>query len=521
MQNKKILWADDEIEHLKPHILFLEGKNFKVDTVNNGLDAIQKCISTNYDLVFLDENMPGIGGLETLKKIKENKPSLPVVMITKNEAEQIMEEAIGQKIADYLIKPVNPNQILLATKKILENKRIQSERAINEYQQDFRQISLDLLETNDIHGWINIYKKLVKWDLDFSENKDTGFDEVFENQQKEANQEFSKFIQKKYESFLALGNQNAPIMSHTLFEKKLKPLIQKHDEEIPIFFLLMDNLRYDQWKILQSTISSIFNVDEESLFLSILPTTTQYSRNAIFAGLTPLEIAEKYPALWSYDEEEGGKNNHEQVFLNENFARLGLQDVSRTYHKIVNLEQAKHLVGIADNLMSKRFNVVVYNFVDTLSHARTDSKIMRELAEDEVAYRSLTKSWFDHSPLLEFIKKISAHKVKLVITTDHGSVRVKNPVKVIGDKQTSTNLRYKTGKKLSYNRKEVAETTKPRHFKLPQKNLSSSFIFAKSNDFLVYPNNMNHFIKYYDQTFQHGGISMEEMLIPFITLRSK
>jgi CheY-like chemotaxis protein len=516
MATIQILWADDEVELLKPHILFMKNKGYEVDTVTNGVDAIDQIIKKNYDVVFLDENMPGISGLEALKKIKAIKSELPVVMITKSEAEHIMEDAIGGKIEDYLIKPVNPNQILLSLKKILENKRLIKEKLTRDYQQDFREITMALMESPDFDQWKELYKKLVYWELEMNRGDETGMEEVLQTQRIEANREFSKYIEKEYRSFVSGQSNDAPLMSHELMQEWVLPQVDKE----PVFFFLVDNLRWDQWKMIWPVLQEWFRLHFEDLYLSILPTTTQYCRNALFAGMMPLEIEKHFPKWWSNDEDEGGKNLHEEDFLSA-LLEKNHGNMKWSYNKILNLDQGKELVQQIPNLLENDLNVVVYNFVDNLSHARTDYKIVRELAEDEAAYRSLTLSWFEHSPLLEALKRISENKARVIITTDHGSVRVNNPVKIVGDKKTTTNLRYKTGKNLNVNEKEVYEVKDPQKIFLPRQHLSSSFAFCKENDFFVYPNNLNHYAKYYKDTFQHGGISLEEMLIPFAVLNSR
>ncbi|MBI1306064.1 MAG: PglZ domain-containing protein [Bacteroidetes bacterium] len=517
MQKIHLLWADDEIELLKPHILFLETKGYNVDTVNNGVDAVDQIREKHYDLVFLDENMPGISGLDALKQIKEVSPDLPIVMITKSEEEHIMEDAIGSKIEDYLIKPVNPNQILLSIKKILDNKRLVTQSVASRYQMEFRNIMMALMEKQDFEGWKNIYKKLVYYELEIQRSNETGMEEVLETQKNETNREFSKFVQQHYLDFIKYDNPNAPVMSHTLLRKEVMPLVK---DNVPVFFVLVDNLRYDQWKFIQPLVSSLFRVNREDLYMTILPTTTQYCRNALFAGLMPADIEKRFPRLWSNDEDEGGKNLHEEEFLNDNLKRLR-KDIKSSYSKVIYLNQGKDLVDDIPNLFENDLNIIVYNFVDTLSHARTENKVMRELAEDEAAYRSLTLSWFEHSPLFEALKRMAEKPCKVIITTDHGSVKVTDPVKVIGDKNTTTNLRYKTGKNLDFNEKEVFHIKDPSKAGLPVQHISSNFIFCRNSDFFVYPNNLNHYAKYYKDTIQHGGVSLEEMVVPFISLEPK
>jgi CheY-like chemotaxis protein len=511
----KILWADDEIDLLKPHILFLESKGYSVETVNNGADAVEKSQEMHFDIIFLDENMPGISGLEALSRIKEDKPQVPVVMITKSEEESIMEEAIGGKIADYLIKPVNPNQILLCLKKNLDHDKLISQKTNANYQQEFRQLGMQLNGRMDIREWMDLYKKLVYWELELEQIEDQGMQEILAMQKKEANTLFSKFIENNYLDWIN-GDDDAPQMLHTLIKDKIAPLLGKEK----LFFVVIDNLRYDQWQVLKPIITKYFAVEEEEMILSILPTATQYARNALFAGLMPSEIEKKFPKLWMNEDDEGSKNMHEKEFLEANLTRLGKQ-CKLSYHKITNLDAGKKLADNFSQLKDNDLNVIVYNFVDMLSHARTEMEVIRELADDEAAYRSLTASWFEHSPLQDIFKKIADAGVKVVITTDHGTVKVTNPVKIVGDRNTNTNLRYKVGKNLSYKDKEVFTVKYPNEAFLPKTNVSSEYVFARENDFFVYPNNYNHFVHYYSNTFQHGGISLEELCIPFVVLQPK
>lgn len=518
MANVHILWADDEIDLLKPHVIFLESKGYDVTTVNSGNDAVDQVKENFFDIVFLDENMPGLSGLEALQQIKSLDPDLPVVMITKSEEESIMEEAIGSKISDYLIKPVNPNQILLSLKKNLDDERLIGEKASSGYQQEFRQIGMKLMGRLDLEEWYELHKRLVYWSLELEKTQDEGLAEVFRTQHREANSQFARFIKDNYIDWLHDGDE-APLMSHTLFKEKVAPLL-KEKSEAPLYLIVIDNLRYDQWKTIQPIISNQFRLDSEELFMSILPTATHYARNALFSGLMPSEMARMYPKLWKNEDEDGGKNMHEAEFLQAQLKRLGLTD-RWSYNKITNLNSGKKLVEQFHTLQENDLNVIVYNFVDMLSHARTEMEVIKELADDESAYRSLTKSWFEHSALYEIIKKIADTGATMVITTDHGTVKVDEPSKVIGDRNTNSNLRYKAGKNLDYNHKEVLEIRKPEDAFLPKMNVSTAYIFALETRFFVYPNNYNHFVNYYKDTFQHGGVSMEEMLIPFIVLKSK
>ncbi|ADR23506.1 two-component system response regulator [Marivirga tractuosa] len=517
MQNYQILWADDEIDLLKPHIIFLENKGYQITPVNNGSEAVDLCKEQKFDVVFLDENMPGMTGLEALSLIKSNNPNTPVVMITKSEEEYIMEEAIGSKIADYLIKPLNPNQILLSVKKILDNKRLVTEKTNQSYQQDFRNISMAFGDDMDHQEWAEMYKKLVYWDLEIDETDDQSMSEVLAMQHVEANTNFAKFIDDNYEDWLNEYEDEAPLLSHKLMEEKVFP---KMGDE-PVFFIVIDNLRFDQWKLIEPEILKYFNIEEEDNYYSILPTTTAYARNSIFSGLMPDEMAKKHPDLWVTEDDDEGKNNFEDKFIERQLKRKNVQG-KFTYNKIVNVNQGKQVLDHVSAMMDHDLNVLVYNFVDMLSHARTDMKMIRELAPDESAYRSLTKSWFLHSPLLELLKRVSAKKAKVVITTDHGTIRVKKPFKIVGDRNVNSNLRYKQGKNLGFKKSnDILEAPKPERFHLPTINVSTSYVFTKGESFFAYPNNYNYYVNYFKDTFQHGGVSMEEMIIPIISLTSK
>jgi CheY-like chemotaxis protein len=517
MQRYSILWADDEIDLLKPHILFLEQRGYDITPVNNGSDAIELCQEKHFDVVFLDENMPGLSGLEALAQIKVSRPNLPVVMITKNQEEHIMEEAIGSQIADYLIKPLNPSQILLSVKKILENKRLILEKTNLNYQQEFRNISMALMDDLDHEAWADIYKKLVFWELQLDQAGNNEMAEVLETQKNEANAHFARFIMGHYEKWLNDPAANKPLLSHQLLKKKVFPLLSGG---LPVFLIIIDNLRLDQWKIIAPLLADIFTLEEEQTYYSILPTTTAFARNAIFAGMLPAEIERVYPALWVGDDEEEGKNNFEDALLEKNLRKNNLQ-LKFTYHKIKNVDEGRDLLDKVPNLFQHPLNVIVYNFVDMLSHARTDMAMIRELAPDESAYRSITHSWFLHSPLFDALKLIATRKARIVITTDHGTIRVKRPFRIIGDRSVNTNLRYKQGKNLGFEGDRLYHVTRPEKLFLPKPNVSTSYAFAIEDHFFVYPNNYNYYANLYRDTFQHGGISLEEMIIPLVFLSSK
>ncbi|MAE07738.1 MAG: two-component system response regulator [Bacteroidetes bacterium] len=517
MSSIRILWADDEIEMLKPHIMYLKDKGYVVDAVVSGDEAIELVKERHYDIVFLDEQMPGMNGIEALEKIKKHSAGLPVVMITKSEEESIMEDAIGSNIADYLIKPVKPSQILLSLKRNLENRKLAGEKATMTYQQQFRELGMKISDRLNAKEWAEVYKDLIRYEIDLEKTDDKGIIEVLNMQKQEANNAFAKYYEKNYKDWLENNTDDKPILSHTLIKEVAFPLLDKGKQ---VFLLLIDNLRYDQWKTIQQLIEHYFRVNNDELYYGIIPSTTQYARNALFAGLLPNEIRKHYRQYWVEEHEEGTKNKYEFELLQEQFKRYG-RKTSLSYNKILNLNAGRKLFDNISNLMTTDFNVIVYNFIDMLSHARTEMEIIRELADDESAYRSLMLSWFEHSSLFDIIKYLSSKDVTILITTDHGSVKVTDPVKIVGDKNVNTNLRYKYGKSLNYKTKDVFEILNPEEYYLPKVNVSTRWVFAKSTDFFAYPNNFNHYVNYYRNTFQHGGLSMEEVLIPIITLSPK
>ena len=514
MRKIKILWTDDEIEGLTPHILFLKEKGYEIDTCSNGIDTVDLVRQNTYDLIFLDENMPGLSGIETLKLIKEVRTDIPVVMVTKSDEEELMETAIGSEISDFLIKPVKPKQVLLAIKKILDQRRLITEKTTTDYRLEFSRITSMISLASTFSDWTELYKKLVFWESELEKSSDPGMSEILKTQENEANNSFSKFMINNYSGWLSPENKNKPILSPALFQKKIFPQIREHN---PLFFILIDNMRYDQWKTISAELSGLYRVIDEDIYFSILPTATQFSRNSIFAGLMPSTIAETLPQFWVNEEEEEGKNNFEEELFRNQLKRKGLK-YKWSYNKITNSQQGKKLNEKINQMLENDINILVFNFVDMLSHARTEVGVIRDLASDEPAYRSLTRSWFLHSSLFELLKTLASYSVKLIFSTDHGTIRVQNPVKIIGDRSTSSNLRYKMGRNLDYDPKKVFELINPEKAMLPKTNISSRYIFALNKDYLVYQNNFNYYAGYYKDTFQHGGISMQEMMLPVACL---
>jgi len=517
MKKTKILWVDDEIDLLRAHIMFLEEKGFDVVTANNGTDAIELVKNDFFDIIFLDENMPGLSGLQTLNEIKTIDPNLPVVMITKSEEEDIMEEAIGSKMADYLIKPVNPNQILHSIKKNVDQRRLVTQRTNSAYQSEFSKIGMQISDKLSFPEWIEVYKKLVFWELELANSEDSAMDEVLKMQKSEANNSFAKYIRNNYQSWFSNDNSARPLLSPDIFRKKIIPLVDAGNK---VFVLVIDNLRYDQYRVLSTVLNNYYHVEEEDLYCSILPTATMYARNAIFSGLMPSEIERLYPEYWDDDDNEGHKNRFEHELLQKQLTRLG-KNFKLFFEKITSVKAGKKMSDYIGNILQSDLSVMVFNFVDMISHARTEMDMIKELASDEAAYRSLTLSWFNHSSLLDLLKLLAENKVKVVLTTDHGTIRVDDALKVIGDRETNTNLRYKIGRNLNYKSKAIFDVRNPASIYLPSRNVSSTYIFATNTDFFAYPNNYNHFAQYYRNTFQHGGISLEEMIIPVITLTPK
>ncbi|MDE6669336.1 MAG: PglZ domain-containing protein [Muribaculaceae bacterium] len=510
---EKILWADDEIDLLKPHILFLKAKGYEVTTVSNGRDALDALDHESFNLILLDENMPGLSGLETLTRINQAHPEVPVIMITKSEEENIMNQAIGNQIADYLIKPVNPSQILLSIKKNLHSSELVAAQATSDYQQEFQKISSLINMAASIEDWMEVYRQLVRWELKLADT-DTAMGELLLMQKRDANSNFCKFVKRNYEDWVT--SEQHPLMSNEIFRRRVFPLLDKGEK---VCFILIDNFRLDQWRVVQPLISEYFNISEE-LYTTILPTSTQYARNAIFAGLMPLQIATMYPKLWVEEDEDEGLNIHESELIQTQLDRFRRKE-KFSYHKLNDSSAGERFIQKLNEIKELPLNVVVMNFIDMLSHARTESKMIRELANSDAAYRSLTESWFRHSSATDIFRRLAELGYKVIVTTDHGTIRVDTPIKVVGDRNTTTNLRYKVGKNLNYNPRQVYEMHNPKKFGLPAPNLSSTYIYACNDDFFSYPNNYNYYVQYYTGTFQHGGISLQEMLVPLVTLTPK
>tara|TARA_Y200000002_G_scaffold55084_2_gene40451 strand:+ start:7452 stop:8993 length:1542 start_codon:yes stop_codon:yes gene_type:complete len=510
----KILWIDDEIDFFHSHIIFLEQKGFEVIKAKSGAEGLIILDNSRIDVILIDQNMPGLAGTETIKLINEKFDQTPIVMISQNSDDNTIDQAIGNRVKDYIIKPINPNQVLLTLRKILSKKELINNTTLDNYQKKYQEINNLINECSSLEDWKNVYKTLVKWEIKLSNTDDVDIVEIIMSQKKYANNLFSSFIEKNYQK--ELENESF-VSSINIFKKHVFPNINRKESTL---LILIDNFRYDQWKMIEGLITENYTIDEEFLYTSILPTTTQYSRNSIFSGLSPLQIKKKYPSYWVDEFDNTNKNKFENQLLEDQLTKLGL----KFKHKFIKISNSKDSKSFNKNLINQqKFNLttVVYNFIDMISHAKKDVKLIKELASTDKAYRELTLTWFKNSDLYDTIKKSKDLGFRIIITSDHGTINVDKPSKVSGAKKISNNLRYKTSDQIIFNSKDVIEFKNPNSFELPSYNLNSSFIFARNNTFFVYPNNYNEYVSMYKDSYQHGGVSLEEMLVPFLILSPK
>jgi DNA-binding response OmpR family regulator len=515
----RILWIDDEIELLRSNILFLEDKGYSVDKATNGEDAIEMVRKKDFDLIFLDEMMAGMGGLKTLAILKDIQPNVPVVMVTKNETETLMEDAIGAKISDYLLKPVNPNQILLVLKKFLEGRRIKGETLSRDYIQEFNRISAEMMEDLNYKDWIDINQQMTQWEMELDEHPELGLKETLYAQRKECNAEFCRFFERNYLEWIH-QKKPGPIFSNQVVESCVIPELENTKS---IFFFVIDCLRLDQWMLMERKLYDYFKISKEYYF-GMIPSATPYARNAIFSGLFPSEIEKHYPDLWARGEDdENSKNNYEKEFLEKLLQRKRVKLRNEVkYVKILEADFGKGIESKISTYSNNHLNAIVVNFVDILAHSRSDNAVLKEIAPDEAAYRSLTDSWFEHSTLFSMFKILSAQKnIKIIVTTDHGSIRCLRGAKVLGDKETSTNLRYKYGRNVKCDDRQAIFIRNPQDYMLPRRGGIVNYVITKEDFYFVYPTDYHYYLNHYKNTFQHGGISMEELILPVITLDPK
>jgi len=516
-----ILWADDEIDLLRPHVLFLENRGYHVTCVSNGADAVEAVTQNDLiNIVLLDEQMPGMGGLETLAAIKQIRPELPVIMVTKSEEEHLMEEALGGQISDYLTKPVNPSQILLTCKRLLERIQLRNARVSQNYMHRFSAISEALHHCTGVDQWVSLYRELVKYDRQL--DNDEGARQVLEDQYREANRLFGRYIEDSYpdwiRSYYSRSTDTTPILSHQVISQCVIPHLKPQH---PVLFLVIDCMRYDQWLEFESLLRPLFSIQTD-FCMGILPTATPYSRNSIFSGLLPSEIHRRHPSLWQgEDSEEHSRNQHERTLLLSCLERLNLSHISMRYKKLIGKEDGRIFAQDVNHYLQADLNAVVINFVDILAHSRADSDVIRELSPDERAYRALTRTWFQHSWLYQSFQTLSKKDCTIIITTDHGAIRSLHETKVRGDRNTSTALRYKVGRNISADPRHAMIVRDPRAFGLPSKSSEDCFIIAKEDYYFVYPTNYNHYRNRYNDSMQHGGASMEEMILPVVTMRPR
>lgn len=517
MERRKILWADDEIELLHPHILFLEERGFDVTAVTNGDDAINQVRRNNFEVVLLDEHMSGKDGITTFAEIKTLRPGISTVMITKSEEEQLMEEAIGQQIDDFLTKPVNPSQILMVLKKLTEAAKINRDRIAREYIAQFNEISALIAAGANWRDWTDVHVKLSNWDIELERFPDLGLTDVLQDQKNQCNLEFARFVEDHYRDWI--NGKDSPLLSVGVVERFLASPLKQGKR---ILLLVIDCLRMDQYLAIEPLLAQLFNIKRD-YYYSILPTSTPYSRNAIFSGLYPNELERHFPDLWKRGEDdESSSNRFEHQLLDKQLAKLGVNlKTDSKYVKILDPEEADNVERKVASYFNLPLFSMVFNFVDILAHARSNSDVIKEMVRNEGSYRAITRSWFEHSSLFNILRAFANQDILIILTSDHGSIRTQRGAKVVSDKEASTNLRYKYGRNLKCDAKNALFIRDPEDYKLPRRGININYIIAKEDYYFVYPTNYHKYVNLYKNSFQHGGISLEEMILPIAIMEPR
>jgi len=514
----KILWVDDQIEELRSHVVYLTDKGYEVDGATNGRDAVEMLRKNPYDAILLDEMMPGMGGLETLSELKLVRDNVPVIMITKSEEEDLMNRAIGRRIDDYLVKPVSPLQIVSVLKRQLEGRRIRSEQINRDFLSHYQSMSGRMIDAASHQDWEALYADMVTWELDLYSYSDHGLLATHDEQWSEANRVFARYIRDQYAGWVS-GADNAPLMCPDLFKTWVAPELETGRQ---VYFIVIDCMRLDQWQNVESLLEPFFQMDRR-LYWSILPTATPFARNAIFAGLYPSEIGSRYPDWWrGASNQQHSKNAHEKELMGEQLKRLDSPAADNfRYYKVYDARDTDDLRRHIGSLDDVKLVTAVYNFLDIMAHGRAQSSILKELAPDVAAFRTLMRSWFEHSTLFEVLKHLSRKDVTVFITTDHGSTLCRKATTIKGNRDTSSNVRYKYGDNLGVDEKAVFLMKEPEEYMLPRQSAIENYAITTENHYLVYPTNYHEYERLYRDSFQHGGISLEEMIVPFAVLRPR
>lgn len=520
--SRRILWADDEIDLLKPHIRFLEQKGYAVTAVPNGEDALAALERERYDVLLIDEMMPGLGGLETLDRLKQSDSTLPVILVTKSEEETLMEEAIGRRITDYLIKPVNPSQVFLACKRVFDAQKLQDSQRARDYVGEMQRWQMLDRRRLDWAGWVDLAVDVARWDVALDGAPEAGLQQAHADFRRGLDIDFGRLIEERYPGWAqaaARGAGDRPMLSTDVVRRAVVPHLQAGTR---VMFVVIDCMRLDQWFTLEPLLEEWYTI-ERDYYCSILPTATPYSRNAIFSGLLPAQLFKTHPDLWQESSnDERTKNRFERQLLELQLQRLRVTPPRGTkYLKIYDAEEANNTRRQINSFAGLSLVSMVFNFLDILAHGRSESEILQELAPDEAAFRAVMKAWFTHSPLYEIFQALASQDCVVVVTTDHGSVLGRRAALVHGNRDTSTNLRYKFGINLNTDPKQAIIVRRPMDYLLPDDGVNKNYVLAREDFYFVYPTRFHEFERQYRGSFQHGGVSMEEMVLPLVTLRPR
>jgi len=511
---RSVLWIDDEADLLESHRIFLREKGFEVDAATNADDAVEMLRRRPYGIVLLDEQMPGKRGLEAYHEIRELDPLLPIVMVTKSEEDATLREAIGVDVRDYLVKPINPRQVLTVITRVLEGPRIRQQHIARSFVDRFRAMELERERTLDWRGWVARYAEMVDWDIQLAQAREQSLYDALQALYPDLRREFAAYMKTAYPAWLRDLEGDRPPLSIDVVGEFLLPVLERSRG---VVFVVIDCLRLDQWRVLQPLVAPLFDVELTHHF-SVLPTATPYSRNALFSGLFPGEIAARFPDWWG-DRDDESLNAHEKALLEAQLRELKVPAPVR-YEKISSAHDAAELERrLGGAIANEGVSAFVFNFVDLLTHGRSESAILYQVAKDEIALRQITRQWFERSLLFALLKEAARRGVPVLVTSDHGSIHCQTPATVYAKRDATANLRYKFGEDLRAERAEHALLfSNADDLRLPRRGLGANTLLAVGDTFFVYPTKLREYQTRYRGSFLHGGVTPEEVILPVALL---